>query len=139
MCGIDIKRVRHLILKAFGDSNAILLQKAYQAAFLGEPAGSGCAPRRWWAGGHRPAQRAPAARGGRRPAHCLSIEQFENSLADERQLDFSGLHCKQVEAFHMREFMDGNLFTDTMINNILGPCAIYDIHDSTACSVRARS
>ena len=66
----------------------------------------------------------------------LSIEQFENSLADERQLDFSGLHCKQVEAFHMREFMDGNLFTDTMINNILGPCAIYDIHDNQIDIIR---
>lgn len=60
----------------------------------------------------------------------LPIEQFEATLADERQLDHSGLHCKQVESFHVREFMDGNLFTDTMVNNILGPCAIYDVHDN---------
>ncbi len=59
----------------------------------------------------------------------LPIEQFENALADERRLDFTGLHCKQVEAFHVRELMDGNLFTDSMVNNILGPAAIYDIHD----------
>lgn len=59
----------------------------------------------------------------------LSIEQFETVLADERQLDFTGLHCKQVEAFHVRELMDGNLFTDTMLNNILGPAAIYDFFD----------
>ena len=60
----------------------------------------------------------------------LPIDQFENLLADERQLDFTGLHCKQVESFHVRELMDGNLFTDTMINNILGPCAIYDIFEN---------
>lgn len=60
----------------------------------------------------------------------LPIDQFENLLADERRLDLSGLHCKQVEAFHMREFMDGNLFTDTMINSILGPSAIYDVYDN---------
>lgn len=60
----------------------------------------------------------------------LPIDQFENLLADERQLDFTGLHCKQVEAFHIRELMDGNLFTDSMINNILGPCAIYDIFEN---------
>lgn len=60
----------------------------------------------------------------------LPIEQFEEILVDERQLDFTGLHCKQVEAFHIREFMDGNLFTDTMVNNILGPCAIYDIFEN---------
>ena len=59
----------------------------------------------------------------------LPIDQFEELLADERQLDFTGLHCKQVEAFHIRELMDGNLFTDTMINNVLGPSAIYDVFD----------
>lgn len=58
----------------------------------------------------------------------LPIEQFESLLADERNLDFTGLHCKQVEAFHIRELMDGNLFTDTMLNNALGPCAVYDIY-----------
>ncbi len=57
----------------------------------------------------------------------LPIEQFEAALADKRRLDLSGLHCKQVEAFHVRELMDGNLFTDTAVNNILGPCAIYEI------------
>lgn len=59
----------------------------------------------------------------------LPIDKFETLLADERSLDFSGLHCKQVESFHIRELMDGNLFTDTMINNILGPSAIYDVYD----------
>lgn len=59
----------------------------------------------------------------------LPIDQFEATLADERRLDHTGLHCKQVEAFHVREFMDGNLFTDSMVNNILGPAAIYDLHD----------
>lgn len=58
----------------------------------------------------------------------MPIDQFERILADERNLDFTGLHCKQVEEFHVRELMDGNLFTDTVLNNALGPCAIYDIH-----------
>ena len=59
----------------------------------------------------------------------LSIDQFESILADERQLDFTGLHCKQVEAFHMREIIDGNLFTDTMLNHVLGPAALYDVFE----------
>lgn len=59
----------------------------------------------------------------------LPIEKFEALLADERRLDFTGLHCKQIESFHIRELMDGNLFTDTMVNNLLGPCAIYDVFD----------
>lgn len=36
MCGSNLGRIRHLILKAFGGNSAELLQKAYQAAFLGE-------------------------------------------------------------------------------------------------------
>ena len=59
----------------------------------------------------------------------LPIDQFESILADERRLDFTGLHCKQVEGFHMRELIDGNLFTDTMINHVLGPAAIYDVFE----------
>ena len=57
----------------------------------------------------------------------LPIDQFEVMLADERRLDFTGLHCRQVEGFHAREFLDGNLFTDTMVNNILGAAAVYDV------------
>lgn len=59
----------------------------------------------------------------------LPIDQLEVVLADERRLDFSGLHCRQVESFHAREFLDGNLFTDTMVNNILGPAAIYEVSE----------
>ena len=58
----------------------------------------------------------------------LPIDQFELILADERRLDFGGLHCRQVEGFHAREFLDGNLFTDTMVNNILGAAAVYDVN-----------
>ena len=66
----------------------------------------------------------------------LPIEQLEAALADERRLDHSGLHCKQVEAFHVRELMDGNLFTDAMVNNILGPFAIYNVHDGQIDIIR---
>lgn len=59
----------------------------------------------------------------------MSIEQFEAIMADERRLDLTGLHCKQVESFHMREIIDGNLFTDTMLNQILGAAAIYDVFE----------
>ncbi len=67
----------------------------------------------------------------------LPIRQFEEMLSDERRLDFSGLHCKQAENFHIREFMDGNLFTDTMINNILGPSAIYEVYKNRIEILRA--
>lgn len=67
----------------------------------------------------------------------LPLGQFEDMLSDERRLDFTGLHCKQAENFHIREFMDGNLFTDTMVNNILGPSAIYDVYKNRIEILRA--
>lgn len=66
----------------------------------------------------------------------LPIDQLEVMLADERRLDLNGLHCRQLESFHAREFLDGNLFTDTMVNNILGPAAVYDVSDGQVEIVR---
>lgn len=60
----------------------------------------------------------------------LPITEFEQLLSDERNLDFDGLWCKQVEALHVREFLDDNLFSDTMVNNILGAAAFYDIYEN---------
>ncbi len=60
----------------------------------------------------------------------LPIHQFERLLSDERNLDFNNLTCKQVEALHVKELLDGNLFTDTLVNNILGPSAFYDVFEN---------
>ncbi len=60
----------------------------------------------------------------------LSIDQFEFLLSDKRKLDHNGLWCKQVESLRTREFLDGNLFTDTMVNNILGAAAFYDVFEN---------
>lgn len=67
----------------------------------------------------------------------IPVGKFEEMFSDERRLDYNGLRCKQAEDFHIREFMDGNLFTDTMINNILGPSAIYDVYGKKVEIVRA--
>lgn len=60
----------------------------------------------------------------------LSIAQFEELLSDERRLDFGGLWCKQVEAIHVREFLDDNLFDDNLVNNMLGAIAFYEVYDN---------
>ena len=60
----------------------------------------------------------------------LPIEQFEELLADERRLDFAGFWCKQVEPLHVREFLDINMFDDTMLNNILGATAFYEMYEN---------
>lgn len=60
----------------------------------------------------------------------LSIPQFEELLSDERKLDYEGIACKQVEALHVREFLDDNLFSDTMVNNMLGAAAFYEMYEN---------
>ena len=49
----------------------------------------------------------------------LPVKQFEELLSDERQLDFHDLFYKQVEPLHIREFMDTNFITDSILNNVL--------------------
>ncbi len=60
----------------------------------------------------------------------MPIEDFEKIIIDARNVDYSGMWCKQVEQIHVREFLDANLFNDTMINNILGAAAFYDVCDN---------
>ncbi len=66
----------------------------------------------------------------------LSIPQFEELLSDERRLDYDGVRCKQVEALHVREFLDDNLFSDTMVNNMLGAAAFYEMYDNQVMITR---
>lgn len=60
----------------------------------------------------------------------MPVEEFEKLIADERNIDLDGIWCKQTESLHLREFLDSNLFTDTMVNNILGPAAFYDMYEN---------
>lgn len=60
----------------------------------------------------------------------MSVEAFEKLIEDERKLDFDGIWCKQVEQMHARELVDINLFSDSMVNNILGPVAFYELYEN---------
>lgn len=60
----------------------------------------------------------------------MPVEDFENLIKDERNVDYNGMWCRQVEQIHVREFLDSNMFNDTIINNILGAAAFYDVYDN---------
>ena len=60
----------------------------------------------------------------------MPIEEFEKIIEDERKIDFDGIWCKQVEQMHARELVDINLFSDSMVNNILGPVAFYELYEN---------
>lgn len=60
----------------------------------------------------------------------MPIEDFEKLIADEKNLDLNGIWCRQIESMRTREFLDSNVFTDTMVNNILGAAAFYDMYEN---------
>ncbi len=61
----------------------------------------------------------------------MPIEDFEKLISNEYNLDLDGIWCKRVESIHISEFFDKNLFSDSMMNNILGPSAYYDVFENS--------
>lgn len=57
----------------------------------------------------------------------LPIEKFEELLRDKRRIDTQGLVYKQVEPMHIREFIDKNFISDSMLNNVLGPVVFFEV------------
>ncbi len=55
----------------------------------------------------------------------MPVEEFEKLISDPRNVDLNGFEFKANDQFHTREFLDENLVSDVMLNNILGPVAIY--------------
>lgn len=55
----------------------------------------------------------------------MSTADYEQLLHCREKLTHEGLHCRTTELFLIREFLNENLFTNTVLNNILGPVAFY--------------
>ena len=55
----------------------------------------------------------------------MPIEEAKKLLLNEDNIDQRGFVVKLNEQMRIREFMDKNIFSDSMLNNILGPVAFY--------------
>lgn len=55
----------------------------------------------------------------------MSVNDFETLIGDGVELDDRGLVMKQNEQIRIREFLDQNVYSDAMLNSILGPVAFY--------------
>ncbi len=55
----------------------------------------------------------------------MPAEEFERLIGEPENIDTRGFRFKAKEQFHTRDFLDGDVFTDTVLNNILGPVAFY--------------
>jgi PAS domain S-box-containing protein len=66
-------------------------------------------------------------------------EQFEALIALPGNTDPRGIELTHHEQFHIREFLDNNIYSDAMLNNILGPVAFYARKDDNVDIVRFNS
>ena len=55
----------------------------------------------------------------------MPIEELKQLLLNEDIIDQRGFVAKLNEQLRIREFMDKNIFSDSMLNNIIGPVAFY--------------
>ena len=66
----------------------------------------------------------------------MPVEDFENLIRDGKKLDLNGFEFKANEQIHTREFLDVNVFSDAMLNSILGPVAFYRWKDDNVDIIR---
>ena len=55
----------------------------------------------------------------------MPIEKLEKILKNSANIDSRGFICKTNDQIRIREFLDENIYSDTMLNNVLGPVAFY--------------
>ena len=66
----------------------------------------------------------------------MGTEDYEKLISDPHNIDTEGFLFKSKEQFHTREFLDENVFSDAMLNNILGPVAFFVLHGKNTDIVR---
>ena len=55
----------------------------------------------------------------------MPIMEFESLASNKSNIDTRGFMLKANEQFRIREFLDKNIYSDTMLNSIIGSVAIY--------------
>lgn len=60
-------------------------------------------------------------------AKPMPIAEAEALLADEGNFDYRGIHTKRLQLLQIRELLNENLFSEILLNNILGGIAFYDV------------
>ena len=55
----------------------------------------------------------------------IPVDKFEKVIMDKTKIDNHGFTVKLNEQFRIREFLDTNIYSDSMLNNIIGSVAFY--------------
>ena len=57
--------------------------------------------------------------------HPMSVGQFEELLRNPDRVDYRGIFPHHNQQMEIREFLENSIYSDTMLNNILGPVIFY--------------
>ncbi|MCQ2560840.1 MAG: EAL domain-containing protein [Clostridia bacterium] len=57
----------------------------------------------------------------------MRVDEFEQLLQDESRIDFAGFRSNSVQRFQATEFLNENVFTESMLNHVLGAVAYYTL------------
>ena len=66
----------------------------------------------------------------------MPVDEYEALISDARNVDPQGFTFKFNEEFHIREFLSDDVYSDSMLNHIIGPAAIYAWHGDTIDIIR---
>ena len=66
----------------------------------------------------------------------MPCEEFEQLISVAENVDADGFVFKANEEFGIREFLNDTVYTDSMLNHIIGPAAIYAVHGSDIDIIR---
>ena len=55
----------------------------------------------------------------------MPVDEFKKLISNSEIVDLSGFILKANQQLHIREFLDDNIYSDAMLNNIIGPVAFY--------------
>ena len=66
----------------------------------------------------------------------VPVENLESYLADGSHIDTHGIIFKANQQIRVREFLDEHIFSDAMLNNLLGPVAFYSWHGESVDIIR---
>lgn len=66
----------------------------------------------------------------------MPFSNFESLISKAENVDTDGFVFKANEEFRIREFLNDTVYTDSMLNHIIGPAAIYCVHGEDIDIVR---
>ena len=57
----------------------------------------------------------------------LPVEEIKILLNDENNVDYRGIQARKIEHVRFKDLFQSELASDSILNNILGPIANYDV------------